>query len=790
MPQWQIFDTLMNLVSGLGTSKDKGVHHQYVITELTKDVLEAMYRSDWVARKITDAPAKDATRSWRQWQADNHDIEAIEEVERRLKIQAKTFRALQLARLYGGSALILGVGHAGEASRELMPESVTKDSLRFVHAVSRHELSSMEGLETDLESPYFGEPRMYVRQISGGDMLRIHPSRVIRFDGEPLPDPAMSSEGWGESVLQAVYDAVKSAGVVSQGIAAMVEEAKVDVIQIPDLTAQLSTEAGTTKLVRRFSLTNQNKSIINALLLDKEDTWNRQTTSFGTLPDVMRVYLLMAAGAADIPATRLLGQSPSGLSATGESDIRNYYDRIKADQVNHLTPAMARLDEVLVRSALGVDDEDIFYEWNPLWQMTEAEKAEVAHKKAQTFQVDVNTMLIPTDALAKARQNQLIEDGTYPGLETALEESDGEVFDPRMEAQLEQQMQLGEREHEQGLEQAEVRERGRQEQRGGQSSASSIERMRKKNKRVADAVAVMELMDAEDAWDPSKHPRDNKGQWASVAGAKDVDIGRVKTSQARSETNKTQVEHYRQMLRGKNRVMPLEVVHNLEEDDYRLLDGHHRLYAARREGLDKVRVRVAHKSKTTKEANSYIRAVRFGDATAVEDAEPRTLYVYRDLVNRDELRAWAREQGFASVIEDLHVTLVYCKYPVDWMRAGDAGSWSQREDGTLRVPPGGVRLVETLGPRGAVCLLFTSSSLSWRREEIMRGTGASSEHSEYQPHVTITYRRGDVDPALIEPYQGELVFGPETFEEIRQDFEPGEENVLDADTIGAAELPL
>ena len=43
-------------------------------------------------------------------------------------------------------------------------------------------------------------------------------------------------------------------------------------------------------------------------------------------------------------------------------------------------------------------------------------------EKAQTFQIDVNTALIPPEALDKGRQNQLIEDGTYPGLEAALDD--------------------------------------------------------------------------------------------------------------------------------------------------------------------------------------------------------------------------------------------------------------------------------------------------------------------------------------------------------------------------------
>ena len=51
-------------------------------------------------------------------------------------------------------------------------------------------------------------------------------------------------------------------------------------------------------------------------LLGDGETWARQKIDFGGLPEMVRTFLQVAAGAADIPVTRLLGQSPSGMSAS------------------------------------------------------------------------------------------------------------------------------------------------------------------------------------------------------------------------------------------------------------------------------------------------------------------------------------------------------------------------------------------------------------------------------------------------------------------------------------------
>ena len=108
------------------------------------------------------------------------------------------------------------------------------------------------------------------------------------------------------------------------------------------------------------------KGVKGDLFLDKEEEFEQKTAIFGTFPEVLMAFLQIVSGAADIPAARLLGQSPAGMNATGESDLRNYYDRLQAMQEVEMTPAMMRLDECIIRSGTGLRDDDIYYEWAPL----------------------------------------------------------------------------------------------------------------------------------------------------------------------------------------------------------------------------------------------------------------------------------------------------------------------------------------------------------------------------------------------------------------------------------------
>ena len=174
----------------------------------------------------------------------------------------------------------------------------------------------------------------------------------MRFFGNPLPDPGIADAVlWSDSVLQTLYDTVHAVALTAAGSTSLMHEAKVDIVTVPNLSEHLSNAATTAQLSARFAYAAAMKSINNLLLLGDGETWSRQRIDFAGLPEMVRTFLQMAAGAADIPVTRLLGQSPAGMSATRDSDTRNYYDMISSRQELDLRPQLERLDALLLSSA-------------------------------------------------------------------------------------------------------------------------------------------------------------------------------------------------------------------------------------------------------------------------------------------------------------------------------------------------------------------------------------------------------------------------------------------------------
>jgi phage-related protein (TIGR01555 family) len=436
-----LFDGLENYVANIGTERDKASAWLWTAVDRPADQLEAMYRGGWMGRKIVDIPTDDMVREWRTWQADTDFVDRVEATERRFRIREKVTRAKRLSRIFGSSAIIVVARpRLGRPDEPLDWSKVSEgDVVNLV--VEIHPYLSVHEWNSDLSSDRFGEPELYryspLRRggivtapgsfgLSIGSVM-VHASRVIPFAGVELPPyAALRSSGWGDSVFTAIADTVTSAGSATATIASLLTEAKLDVIKIPDLMNFLGTDEGEALVRKRFTLAAMLKSINNMVLLGGDEEYEQKTLTFSGLSDIHIRLIQEVAGAADIPITRFLGQSPAGLTSTGESDLRNYYDHIRARQAVEIRPVLDALDSILLASD-GVDlDQGATWDFAPLWQETRDQAATTLGKIATAAKTINDTGLIDDDALSAALTSALIDGGYFPSL-AANVEGEGEA---------------------------------------------------------------------------------------------------------------------------------------------------------------------------------------------------------------------------------------------------------------------------------------------------------------------------------------------------------------------------
>lgn len=411
-----VTDSVTSMVAELGTARDKAASVSYNVVNYNDTELVNAYRSSWLARKIVDIPAQDSAREWRAWQAEEDQVEAIEEEERRLGLQAKVLRASTLGRLYGAAYLYFDLGD--DPSQPVRVERLKKGALRFVTVLTYQQLTVGE-IDQDPLSAFYGQPAWYEASSPKRGTQRVHPSRVVRFGGNPKPEQELINGDRDDSVLVALLDAIKQFDSTAANIASLVFEAKIDVISVNGLMTIAGNPYESRKLLERYRLAATAKGNNGMLLLDAEnETYEQKSFAFSALSDIMDRYAQNSAGAADIPMTRLFGRSPGGMNSTGDSDLRNYYDRIQADQNLRLRPALSLLDECLIRSALGTRPEEVHYLWNSLWQMTDKERSDLGTATVAMVKNLKETGLFPDEVLAASTVTKLTQDGALPGLES------------------------------------------------------------------------------------------------------------------------------------------------------------------------------------------------------------------------------------------------------------------------------------------------------------------------------------------------------------------------------------
>src|SRR5690606_38371878 len=155
--------------------------------------------------------------------------------EKRLQVRQKVRQALIWSRLYGGAVIIPG-GLSGDPSQPLNYDSIRPGQIKFLSVVSRYDITAGPLIKNPLDANY-GQPEYYeIVTNSSSNHIKLHPSRVIRITGKAFTaHNLITDNGWGDPIWLQLRDAVTNADMTAATIAALMTEAKIDVVKLPDV---------------------------------------------------------------------------------------------------------------------------------------------------------------------------------------------------------------------------------------------------------------------------------------------------------------------------------------------------------------------------------------------------------------------------------------------------------------------------------------------------------------------------------------------------------------------------
>ncbi len=393
---------------------------EYPLTRLTQNyqLLTSLYRDNWIVQNIIATIPNDVVRKWYEIKSaiEPEYIDQMKRLERQTQIRKKILLGMYWGRLYGGAAGVILIKGQNDLSQPLDMDTVMPGSFLGLQILDRWNGVYPEGeLVTDPEDKDYGLPAYYtIRDEETGHMMaRVHHSRVIRFIGRELPWIEQATEMyWGESEIEAIYNEVIRRDNVAGNIAALTFRANINYMETDGLDQLLGT--ANTEMQRRFYNLMAAQSIMESnfgtRVINKGDAIHNTQYTFTGLSDVYDRIMMDVAGAARTPVTKLFGRSPSGLNATGESDMQNYYDYIDGLRETELRGIIERLLPIMALSAWGRIPDDLDIDFPPMWTPDAKEIAEIAERKTNTVLAVYQNDLI--DSAIAQQELQAISDET------------------------------------------------------------------------------------------------------------------------------------------------------------------------------------------------------------------------------------------------------------------------------------------------------------------------------------------------------------------------------------------
>ena len=332
-------EAILHALSWLGVDWEEEPFFQSQGVERHRADVQALLDSGCAYRDFTTA--EELARAREAVKSGSGDVGEARRIPRR--------RAEAMA---SGEAEERSAGGEAHAVRFLVPEGETvwED---LVHEEMRFQNSEIP------YSPTYGQTIEYFMSPTLGRPFHVHASRVLRFDGlTPLSASGyiVYQREWGVSCVIPVLLSLLQDQAVASGASHLTNEASIPVLRIGGLREAMQgrPDPGDPTPAQMGEAINTFKSLYRTMFLDSGDEFERVNVTWSGLPDLMDRFARRLAAAADIPATRFWGQSPVGMNATGESDMKNYASNVAAQQKRLLTEPLRTLDVVLARSAGGM----------------------------------------------------------------------------------------------------------------------------------------------------------------------------------------------------------------------------------------------------------------------------------------------------------------------------------------------------------------------------------------------------------------------------------------------------
>ncbi len=213
--------------------------------------------------------------------------------------------------------------------------------------------------------------------------------------------------GWGDPLIQSIYDELRNYSTAFATAGLIMQDFVNYTLSIPNLAELIASQCADNQVMKRLDLLNLTKSATNTMILDAEEKYEKATTNIAGIPELLDRFMLALSAVSGVPVSLLFGRSAAGMNATGDNDVRNFYDMVKQEQESKLKPMLEKLTRYIMLSKdgpfAGVEPENWSIQFVPLWQNTEEQEAIVRKIVAETDAIYLDRGVLDPAEVAVSR---------------------------------------------------------------------------------------------------------------------------------------------------------------------------------------------------------------------------------------------------------------------------------------------------------------------------------------------------------------------------------------------------
>ena len=263
-----------------------------------------------------------------------------------------------------------------------------------------------------MREDYFKPSVWYVQGIP------VHASRLIYFAENKLTSllkPAYNF--FGLPLAQKVIDAVAHYTENREAAGRLLQKYAVTVLKTN--MEEVLSGGFDQALKNRIQYFVQNRSNDGCAAIDKDmEDLVIQTTSLAGVTDIVRQSMEYVAAMFNEPVTKMWGLSPNGFSS-GDVELQNHYDNIKAQQEKMFGEPIRRVLRVLQQNLYGEIDDSIIFNFLPLSEDDERKIAET-----NKIQADTDAVLITNGVISEEEARERLIADENSGYNTLTERED------------------------------------------------------------------------------------------------------------------------------------------------------------------------------------------------------------------------------------------------------------------------------------------------------------------------------------------------------------------------------